>query len=279
MSRRLCLVTGASAGIGRAIAREFAAHGWDLALVARREERLRDLAEEMKAQFGVDSLVIQADLSEADAPEQIMGAVAAAGRQVDGLVNNAGAGMNGAFLDQGWKQQKDFVDLMAGSYLHLAHLVLPGMVERKFGRVINVSSVSALLPISPAHTRFSGSLYPGIKSLLVRWSESLRLEHEDDNIHVTALCPGFTLSEFHDVNGARGMVSKLPKFWMQTADEVAVSAYDAVMRNVPVRVTGTWNKFMVGLNRVLPDPVSLFLMRQQTKRMKREEAKQTAAAE
>ena len=278
MTRRLVLITGASSGIGRALAKEFAAHGWDLGLVARREDKLRDLAEEAKAQFGVESLIIPADLSEPGAPERIVQAVADAGRQIDGLVNNAGAGMNGGFMEQSWERQKGFVDMMAGSYLHLAHLILPGMADRKFGRVINVSSVSALLPVSPAHTRFSGSLYPGIKSLLVKWSESLRLEHEADGIHVTALCPGFTLSEFHDVNGARSMVSKLPGFWMQTADEVAVSGYDAVTRNVPVRVTGAWNKFMVGLNRVLPDPVSRFLMGLQTRRMKREEAKAQTAA-
>ncbi|MFS2316543.1 SDR family NAD(P)-dependent oxidoreductase [Maricaulis sp. D1M11] len=276
--RKFALITGASSGIGLSLAREFAAEGWDVGLVARRREKLEQIGHEIEDRYGVEAVVIVSDLSQPDAPHAIVEACEVAGRQIDALVNNAGAGMNGGFLERSWDEQYGFLELMLHNYLKLGHLVLPGMVDRKFGRIINVSSVSALLPISPAHTRFSGSLYPGIKSLLVRWSQSLRLEHEADNIHVTALCPGFTLSEFHDVNGARSMVSSLPSFWMQTADQVAKSGYEAVMNNIPVRVTGAWNKFMVGLNRVLPDPVSEALMRAQTKRMKRqlEKAPETA---
>ena len=279
MTRRLMLITGASAGIGRALANEYAKHGWDLALVARREDRLKDLAEEVKAKYGVDSLVIAADLSEDGAPDAIVKAVEDAGRHVDGLVNNAGAGMNGFFLEQSWEKQCEFIDMMQMSYLRLAYLILPGMAERKFGRIINMSSVSALLPVQGAHTRFSGSLYPAIKSFLIKWSESLRNEHAGDNIHVTALCPGYTLSEFHDVNGARPMISALPGFWIQSAEEVAETGYDAVERNVPVRVPGAWNKTMVALNRLLPDPAFRWVMAQQAKRARRRNEETRAAAE
>lgn len=267
MPRRLCLVTGASSGIGAALAREFANHGWDLALVARREDRLGELAEELKAKYGVDSLIIADDLSEPGAPERIVKAVADAGRQIDGLVNNAGAGQPGMFTETDWTDQDRFLQLMVTSYLHLVHLIAPGMKARRFGRIINVSSVSALLPSAKAHTRFSGTLYPGAKSLLIKLSEALALELEDDNVHVTALCPGYTWSEFHDVNGARQTVSNLPKFWMLTAEDVATAGYDAVSRGVVTRVPGAWYKFLVAVAKVLPDPVGRALMRMQEKRM------------
>lgn len=267
MARRLCLVTGASSGIGAAFAREFARHGWDLALVARREEKLNDLAEELKAQFGVDSLVIAADLADPAAPQAIVTQITQAGRQIDGLVNNAGAGQPGGFTETGWETQARFLELMATSYLKLLHLIAPGMAERGFGRIITISSVSALLPSANAHTRYSGTLYPGIKSLLIKASEALGLELEGTGVNVTAVAPGYTLSEFHDVNGARATVNKLPSYWMLSARDVAETGYDAVERGVPLRVPGAWYKTLVALARVLPDPVGRALMRLQEKRM------------
>ncbi|MEO1040227.1 MAG: SDR family oxidoreductase [Pseudomonadota bacterium] len=278
MARRLVLITGASSGIGAALARVFAAKGWDLALVARREDRLRDLAEEMKAKNGIDSLVIAADLADPGAPEAIVKAVADAGRQIDGLVNNAGAGQPGFYAETEWDMQARFLTLMVTNYARLAHLVLPGMMERGFGRMINVSSVSALLPTANAHTRYSGSLYPGAKSFLIKMSEALMLEAEGRNVHVTALCPGYTYSEFHDVNGARETLHALPKFWMLTAEEVAVAGYDAAERGVVCRVPGAWYKFMVAVAKVLPDPVSRALMRGQEKRLAAKAGLETGSA-
>jgi uncharacterized protein len=277
MARKLVLITGASSGIGDAMAREFAAKGWDLALVARREDRLKDLAEEMKAKNGVDSLVIPADLAKPGEPERIVAEVEKAGRQIDGLVNNAGAGQPGYFAETDWADQARFLELMVTSYLKLIHLVLPDMEKRGFGRIINVSSVSALLPVSPGHTRYSGTIYPGAKGLLIKVSQSLKAEMTGKNVHASAVCPGYTWSEFHDVNGARQSVSQLPSYWMLTAEDVATSAYDAVERNKAVCVPGAWYKFMVGLMRILPDPVGEWLIAQQARRaMKRAQATQAA---
>ncbi|MEQ8403984.1 MAG: SDR family oxidoreductase [Oceanicaulis sp.] len=267
MARRLCLVTGASSGIGAAFAREFARHGWDLALVARREEKLKDTAEELKAQFGVDSLVIAADLSHPDAPQGVVDEITKAGRTIDGLVNNAGAGQPGGFTETSWETQAQFLELMATSYLKLLHLTAPAMAERGFGRIINISSVSALLPSANAHTRYSGTLYPGIKSLLIKASEALGLELEGKGVNVTAVAPGYTLSEFHDVNGARSTVNTLPSYWMLSPKEVAETGYDAVERGVPLRVPGAFYKTLVALARILPDPVGRAIMRAQEKRM------------
>lgn len=267
MARRLVVVTGASSGIGAAFAREFASKGWDLALVARREDRLRELAEEVKARFGVDSLIIPADLAKASAPKEIIQAVESAGRQIDGLVNNAGAGQPGHFIETKWTDQTRFLQLMVTNYLALAHLVAPGMASRGFGRIINVSSVSALLPSANAHTRFSGTLYPGAKSFLIKFSEALHLELSGKNVHVSAVAPGYTWSEFHDVNGARSTVSNLPKFWMLTAEEVATAGYDAVERGVVLRVPGAWYKFLTAVSKILPDPAGRAIMRAQERRM------------
>lgn len=267
MARHFCVVTGASSGIGAAMAREFASRGWNLGLVARREDRLNALAEELKAQYGVDSLVIKADLSDPNAPDQIIKAVEKGGYQIDGLVNNAGIGQPGLFAETDWETQENFLNLMVTSYLKLMHLVLPGMSERGFGRIINVSSVSALIPNAKAHTHYSGTLYPGLKSLLIKASECIHRDMEDKNIHVTALCPGYTWSEFHDVNGARSTVSRLPDYWMLKAEDVATAGYDAVERGVVCRVPGAFYKFFVALARILPDPVAQVLMQLQEKRM------------
>ena len=114
---------------------------------------------------------------------------------------------------------------------------------------------------------YSGTMYPGLKSLLIKASEGLRAELSDKGVHVTAVAPGYTWSEFHDVNGARSSVSQLPGYWMLTAEEVAESGFDAVERNVPLRVPGAWYKFLTGLMRVLPDPVGRFLIKRQEGRV------------
>jgi len=267
MARKLALVTGASSGIGAAFAREFASHGWDLAVVARREDKLQALAAEMKAKHGVDTLVIAADLADPGAPQAIVDAIAKAGRQIDGLVNNAGAGQPGHFCETSWDDQARFLELMVTSYLKLMHLTAPGMAQRGFGRIINISSVSALVPIAKAHTRYSGTMYPGIKALLIKASEALGAELRDQGVHVTAVAPGYTWSEFHDVNGARETVSNVPDYWMLKAEDVAAAGFDAVERGVPLRVPGAFYKFMTGLARILPDPLARALMARQEKTM------------
>jgi short-subunit dehydrogenase len=264
MSRRLVLITGASSGIGKALAREFAANGWDLALTARREDRLQSLAEELKAQFGVDSLVIPADLADPAAPARIVEAVDRAERQIDGLVNNAGFGLGGTFTQTSWKAQADFLQLMLTSYAELVHRVMPGMEARGYGRILNVASLAGLMPGSRGHT-----LYAAVKSALIKFSQSLHFEGQSKGIHATALCPGFTYSEFHDVNQTRDLVSKLPNFWWLSADEVAQVGYNAVQHNRAVCVPGLWNKFIAGLNQILPTPASMWLMAQQSARIRR----------
>lgn len=268
MTRKLCLITGASAGIGSALAREFAAKGWDLALTARRKDRLNDLAEELKAQFGVDSLTISADLTKKTAPKAILKAITEAGRQVDALVNNAGYGLPGVFTEPSWKDHEQFLQVMLTAPLELCYLVLPAMRERKFGRIINVASLAGHLPGSMGHT-----LYGADKSFLIKFSQSLNLENAAKGVHVSALCPGFTYSEFHDVNSTRDMVSKMPNYMWQTAQQVAKEGYQAVEKNAPVRVTGKVNKTIAAVVKLLPDAFGNALMKSQMSKFRRAEGK------
>jgi len=267
MTRPLVLITGASSGIGMAFAREFARHGWDCALSARRRDRLEALAEELKAQSGVNSVIAPADLSDPAAPRAIIEEIGKAGRQIDGLVNNGGYGQPGGFIETDWETQARFLQTMMTSYAELLHRLLPGMVERGYGRVVNVASVSALLPSAKTHTAYSGAMYPGMKGALIKLSEALRLEVEGSGVHVSAIAPGYTLSEFHDVNGARGVVSGLPRYWMLSAEQVATAGYWAVESNKPLEVPGSWYKFLCAVTRILPDPVNQAIMRRQAEKM------------
>lgn len=265
MDRRLALVTGASAGIGAAFARIFASHGYDVALTARRGDRLEALAEEIRLRFGVGTLTIAADLAKPDAADQILGYLAAEGRHVDALVNNAGYGLGGAYADTTWEDQAAFLQVMVTAPCELAHKTLPGMVERRFGRIVNVASLAGLVPGSAGHT-----LYGASKAFLVRFSQSLHLEGEPSGVHVTALCPGFTYSEFHDVNGTRAQISAATPPWLWLgADEVAATGYEAVEANRAVCVPGAPNKAIAAIAKLIPDEWGLALMASQGPRFRK----------
>jgi short-subunit dehydrogenase len=259
MDRKLALVTGASAGIGAAFARIFASHGYDVALTARRGDRLETLAEEIRLRAGVETLTVTADLAQPDAPAKILDHLAAQGRVVDALVNNAGYGLPGAFAATSWADQQAFIQVMMTAPAELAHRVLPGMVERRFGRIVNVASLAGLTPGTAGHTLYSAS-----KAFLIKFSQSLHLEGQAGGVHVTALCPGFTYSEFHDVNGTRAQLSASTPPWLWLgADEVAATGYEAVEANRAVCVPGAPNKAIAAVAKLIPDDWALALVASQ----------------
>ena len=265
MDRRLALVTGASAGIGAAFARILASHGYDVALTARRTERLEKLAEEISLRYGVETLTVAADLAEPEAPGQILDHLTAHGRTVDALVNNAGYGLPGSYAETRWEDQRAFIQVMMTAPADLAHRVLPGMIQRRFGRIVNVASLAGLVPGSAGHT-----LYGATKSFLVRFSQSLHLETQAHGVHVSALCPGFTFSEFHDVNGTRAQISRSTPPWLWLgADEVAAAGYEAVEANRPVCVPGAPNKAIAAVAKLIPDDWALALMAWQGPRFRK----------
>jgi uncharacterized protein len=245
--RNTALVTGASAGIGDALARVFAGEGFDLVLTARRADRLEALAAELRTSHGCRVHIVAADLADPDAPARIFDEVTRAGIEVDALVNNAGYGLTGSFLDSTWEAHRDFIQVLVTAVADLSHRFLPGMIARRQGWIINVASVAGMAPPTAGHT-----LYGASKSLVIKFSQSLALEVLKHNIHVTALCPGFTYSEFHDVNGMRPQVSRFPKWVWLDAGTVAREGYDAVMRGKVVCVNGVVYRVLVLLLRYLP---------------------------
>jgi short-subunit dehydrogenase len=265
MDRRLALVTGASAGIGASFARILASHGYDLALTARRADRLDKLAEEISLRYGVEALTVTADLAEPDAPGQILDFLTAHGRTVDFLVNNAGYGLPGAYADTRWDDQRAVIQVMVTAPAELAHRALPGMIHRRFGRIVNVASLAGLIPGAAGHT-----LYAAVKAFQVRFSQSLHLETQGQAVHVSALCPGLTFSEFHDVTGTRAQVTQATPPWMWLgADEVAAAGYEAVEANRPICVPGAPNKAIAAVAKLIPDDWALALMASQSGRFRK----------
>ena len=247
------LVTGASSGIGAAIAREYARRGKPLILTARRVDRLNALAREL-GEF-VRCEVIAADLSDPAAPVQLFEQTQARGLFVDTLVNNAGYGVPGRFLSQSWRTHAEFLQVMMVAVAQLTHLYLPAMEAAGRGRILNVASLAGRVPASAGHT-----LYRATKAWLIRISECLALETAPRGVHVTALCPGFTYSEFHDVNGMRETVSRLPRLLWLDAATVARIGVDAVEAGKPKVVTGAANRLVAFASRYLPDPLARALV-------------------
>ena len=261
--RRLVLITGASAGIGAEFARQYAARGWDVALTARRADRLEALAREVEDAHGVAALVIAQDLAVPGAVDAILAEIAEAGRVVDGLVNNAGYGLPGTYLNTTWKDQAAFLQLLLHAPLELAHKVLPGMAERRFGRIVNVASLAGYAPGSKGHT-----LYGAVKAALIKFSESLSAEMEGTGVHASALCPGFTYSEFHDVNGTREATKAMPEWMWMRAAPVVEAGIEAAERGQPVCVPGAVNKGLATLTRILPEPLGRALTKSQSSKFR-----------
>ena len=247
--RHTALITGASAGIGEAFARVFAAEGFDVILTARREENLIKLANEIESRYEVSAYVIVEDLSDPAAPERLMKEIKSRGLDVDALVNNAGYGVNQTFEEADWKTHLDFMQVLSTSLMHLSHLALPHMRKQKFGWVINVASLAGYLP----GMQGGATLYTPVKAFVVRYSQALWTEMRGTGVHVTAVCPGFTYSEFHEAMGTKDTRDKTPNLMWMDAETVARQGFEAVMVDKPVIINGWINKSLAVLARILPE--------------------------
>lgn len=248
--RKLALITGASAGIGAAFATAYAARGFDLALVARRKDRLEALADSLAAGYGVQAFAIAADLSATDAPGQVMAALGAHGRRVDVLVNNAGFGIPRRYTDVPWSEQRGFLMSMAVAPCGLAYAVIPGMTERGWGRLINVASIAGFAPGVAANT-----LYPGVKALMIKFSQALDAEYRAAGLKVTALCPGSTLTEFAAEAGYQHLLGRSHNRFAQTTDQVVKAAIRGNEAGRVIVIPGWSNRLAVSLMRTLPEPL------------------------
>lgn len=246
---KIALVTGASAGIGLAFAEQLAAAGHHLALTARRHDRLKQTADRLKAEHGIEVLVIPEDLADPEAPRRIVQAIEDAGYQVNVLINNAGFAVGGFYTATEWSEQARFMQVMVHAVAELTHRVLPTMLANNDGKIVNVASVAGIVAGSSGHT-----LYAASKAFLIKFSESLAMENYGTGVRVQALCPGFTLSEFHDVIGNRHLVSQMPDYmWMNAQEVVSISLQALNNSNAPVMlVPGRVNRFLAFLSRKLP---------------------------
>lgn len=244
---RTALVTGASSGIGKAFAELLAEKGYALVLTARRGDRLDELSTALRQRHGVETHTIVADLSEPDASGRIAAELQRRQLTIDVLVNNAGYGVPGSYVNVTWPDHSRFMQVMVTAVLDLTYRLLPSMIERGWGRVINIASVAGMVPAPAGHT-----LYGASKAFLIRFSEALASENMAKGVNVTAVCPGFTYSEFHDVLGTRDRMNKMPKLLWLSANDVAREGYEAVMRGDSVVVNGRIYQLLVWLNGALP---------------------------
>jgi short-subunit dehydrogenase len=233
------LVTGASSGIGESFCRLLADNNYNIVLVARDLPRLQERANQLQAKFNVETHVIQADLSTVtgcSVVEQYL-----ANNQIDILINNAGFGLNKAFTMSELKAEQEMFDVLVRTPMRLMHVILPGMKERNKGVVINVSSVAGYI---------AGGSYSAAKSYLTVISESLHTELADTNIKVSALCPGFTRTEFHQ----RGRMSMkgLPGFMWLDSDKLVAKAWSDALKGKAVSIPGWQYQLLVFVIHSLP---------------------------
>jgi hypothetical protein len=259
--RPLSLITGASSGIGAAFARHLAASGHDLVLTARRTDRLEALATELHSQHETRVTVLPHDLADPATPEMLCDALEQRGLQVDWLVNNAGYGVPGTFDANEWSTHAEFLQVLLTAPTELIWRLLPGMRERGHGRIINVASLAGHVPGPAGHT-----LYAATKAYLIKVSQSLALENRALGVHVSALCPGFTWSEFHDVTRTRDKMNKLPGFMWLSAEDVVRQGIEAVERGDAVYIPGRVNRAIKSVIQLMPDRLAMWLSARESKR-------------
>ena len=231
--RKTALITGASFGIGLELARIFAREGYNLVLVARSADKLRQLASELEKAHATRSLILATDLTEPGAPAYVLDQTSRAELRVDVLVNNAGFGQYGMFAENDLEECLRQIQLNVTTLTHLTRLYLPAMIDRKSGRVLNVASTAAFQP-GPLM-----AVYFATKAYVLHFSEALANELQGTGVTVTCLCPGATATEFHKRANATGQ--RFLKFGSMAARTVAEDGYRAMMAGKPVVISGFKN--------------------------------------
>lgn len=247
MQLHRALVTGASSGIGRAIAVELASRGTDLVLVARDEVRLHELADQVSAAHGVDVGVLAADLTLPDARGRVEQRIADL-PAVDCVVNNAGWGPYGDLAGSDAATEADCVELNVTALTRLSQVAAQTFRARRHGAILNVSSLSAFQPF-PGH-----ATYAATKAFVNSLTEALHEELLGTGVHVTALCPGYTRTEFHE--RAEWDVTAVPASAWGRAEDVARAGVDGVLANRAIVIPGAANRALGNLSRVVPSTLS-----------------------
>jgi short-subunit dehydrogenase len=235
-TRETALVTGASAGIGAALAKQFAAGGFDLILVARSRDKLEALAESLKAEHSVEVAVLPTDLSVHGAAKTLFDAVKKRKLAVDILVNNAGVLEMGAFRDMTPERHQELIGLNVAMLTDMTSRFLAPMLERGRGRILNVASIAAFQPVPSLAT------YAATKAYVLSLTEALSEELKGSGVSITALCPGITETGMVDrARETNAAASQLPPFLIGDVDDVAAQGYAACMAGEVIRVPGALN--------------------------------------
>jgi uncharacterized protein len=249
------LVTGASSGIGAEIARELARRGHGVTLAARREERLRELADELSDEHGVRAETISADVADERARARLKQELEARGLAVELLVNNAGFGSGGAFIELDPEQEASMVRTNVEAVVALTGMFVPEMVERGRGAVLNVASLIAFQPVPFQAT------YGATKAAVLSFSDALHEELRGSGVTVTSVCPGPVRTEFGESGGFGGADDRIPdRFWLE-ADKVAADAVTALENGDRVTVPGATNQLAALYGQHLPRFLLLPLVR------------------
>ena len=248
MKNSYALVTGASSGIGLEISNELAMKGFNIILTARREKMLRDEAEKIKKKYNVVVDFIASDLSDMKSPIEIFNYCENNNYQVDILVNNAGYGIKTSFHETSMEDEERFIRVLGTSVIALSKAFLPKMMERNYGKIMIVSSVAAFAPPSAIQ-----ALYGPIKTFMNRFSDSLNINYNDHGITSTAVCPGFTHTEFHTASGVQDEMDRVPGFLKFSAKQIAYEGVRATLRGKRICVPTRTYKTLVFLLKLMPN--------------------------
>ena len=240
----IALITGATAGIGAQYARLLAKEGFDLILVARNKNRLASTAKSLNKEFGVKVEVLPADLTKPVQLEKVRKRLSDSRKPIEVLINNAGFGINQSFLVSDLSDEQGLLDVLVTAPMRLTHAVLPIMKERNSGTIVNVSSVASWI---------AGGSYSAAKSYLTVLTESLHTELRPTKIKISALCPGFTRTEFHE--RGRMKMSGLPNFMWLSAEEVVSKSWRDVNAGKVISIPGWQYLILSSISRFGPRPM------------------------
>ncbi|MDB5100735.1 MAG: family oxidoreductase [Cyanobacteria bacterium RYN_339] len=241
---KTALVTGASSGLGADFARHLAAAGCHLVLTARREAQLQAMKDELTAAHGVEVLLVPQDLSAPDAPEKLLAAITAAGKQVDVLINNAGYGAYGQFLEIPWEKEHQMLELDIVALVHLTKLFAAPMVARGQGYILQVASIGAFQP-SPLYASYSAA-----KAFVLSYGNAINYELRGTGVSCTVLSPGVTATEFLQVSGQKPTTYQ--RLMMMTSPEVTRAGLEAMVRRRMGIVPGFLNRLMAVSGKASP---------------------------
>ena len=239
------LITGASSGIGKDMAYVMAEKGINLVLLARRESILNEIKHDLEKKFQIKVLIIASDLSQITEYQRIHDECLNNDFSPDFLVNNAGYGTLNSFHKTSYEDHIKFINVLSTSVIALTQLFLQNMLDKGFGRIINIASLAGFAPASN-----SGGMYTAVKSMIIKHSEGIHKEYSNKNIFCCAVCPGFTHTEFHDQMG--DFKRSIPSFMWMDSKTVAEQAFNETMKGKDLFINGGINKFLAFLMWLTP---------------------------